>query len=186
MLKKFSFFHLGFICFGAYFALENWNALPFSLSKSMIFPVIMVLFGLSLLVDALKKPRKPRIQINHSEETKKHLEYHEDGFYYSASFGEHNQHISLDRLASATISTSFGDYTLDLSDVKEVAPNCKIEAVCSFGELTICVPSQFEVKQVSAGAFSDTSINGNADEDPMGIIQLEANVSFGAIKVEYI
>ena len=88
IFSKFSFFNLGCVIFGGYFALENWEVLPFSLGSGIVFPVILVLFGLSLVVDAMKKPNKRRFKMNHSGNPKNNLQYTPEGFTFSASFGE--------------------------------------------------------------------------------------------------
>ena len=184
--SKFSFFNLGCILFGAYFALDNWQLLPFSFTKSMVFPVILVLFGLSLVVDALKKPRKPRFKMNHSGSPRNQFQYLPEGFEYSSSFGEHTQHVNLEKLSRGDISTSFGEFTVDLSGVRQVSGNCTLEANCSFGELTIRVPKRFTVKQNGSSAFGSSDISGQPDADCQGIIYLESSVNFGEISIEYI
>ncbi len=186
MLSKFSFFNLGCAFFGAYFALENWDLLPFSFGSDMVFPAILVLFGLSLLVDALRKPKKRQFQISHSRSPKGNLQYREEGFDYSASFGENTERITLEKLSSGSINTSFGDFTVDLSDVKTVSKHCSLDVNCSFGELTLLVPSRFEVKHQKSGAFSDSGTTGHPDAQPQGTIYLESNVSFGEFTVKYI
>lgn len=58
LLPKFSFFSLGCALFGGYFLLDNLNLLPITLGKNMLLPIFLLLFGLSLLVDAIRKPNK--------------------------------------------------------------------------------------------------------------------------------
>ena len=186
MLGKFSFFTLGCTCFGAYFALDNWNLLPFSLGSKMVFPIILVLFGVSLLVEALRKPRKRRFQLKHNNSPKNQVQYHENGFEYNASFGEHTQHIRLEKLTSGTISTSFGEYTVDLSGVDTVSKSCTLEANCSFGELSLLIPSRFRVQCDSNASFASVDIHGQPDAEPIGTILLHASASFGEIEVHYI
>lgn len=184
--SKFSFFSLGCILFGGYFALDNWDLLPFTVGKGMVFPLILVLFGLSLLVDALKKPNKPTFNMNHSGIPKNDLRYQKEGFDYSASFGEKTQQISLTKFSKGRINTSFGDFTVDLSGVEQVSEHCSLEVSCSFGELELLVPSRFEVKHNGSSAFGDSSVSGQPDLNPQGTIYIKSSVSFGEISIEYI
>lgn len=186
LTKKFSFFSLGSLLFGGYFLLDHWNLLPFSLGSELVFPAILVLFGLSLLVDALRKPKKPLFQVHHNGKVKN--DYHIDGerFDYSASFGDAEQFISLPRLSHGKINTSFGDYTVDLSGVEEVSDRCSIDASCSFGELTLLVPRRFQVKQTSSTAFAGLEVSGQPAPQSDGIIYIKASVSFGEIEIRYI
>ena len=190
VLPDFSFFRLGCLLFGGYFLLNNWSVFPFTLGGELLFPAILVLFGLSLLVDALKKPDKPRFQIHRKggDQTKQKNNYQEEGetFRYSASFGESEQYVSLSRLSQGEIGVSFGDFTVDLSGVEEVSADCSIAASCSFGDLTLLIPRRFIVKPNTSTAFAQISTSGHPDPDASGVISLKASASFGEIIIRYI
>lgn len=186
LLSKFSFVSMGFALFGAYFILNRWQLLPFSLGGELVFPIILVVFGLSILVDAFKKPRKPHFSVKHNGRQKDNLQVDGESFEMSACFGEAEKFVSLPLLRTGHVSTSFGDYTVDLSGVGAVADPCCIEAECSFGELTILVPSRFRVKLVSSTAFGDVNINGNPDPETAGTIVIKASANFGETSICYI
>ena len=59
LFKRFSFSGLGCFLFGGYFLVSNLNVVDLKISNDMIFPAIVIILGLSLLVDALKKRKKP-------------------------------------------------------------------------------------------------------------------------------
>lgn len=184
--SKFSFFNLGCVVLGGYFLLNNWDLLPFSFGKQLIFPAIIILFGISLLVDALRKPKKARFQMNHPGNPKTQFRYTPEGFEYESSFGEATQCISLDRLSQGSISTSFCDITIDLSDVAQVSDNCTLEANCSFGELEILVPKRFTVKTNGSVFMGECNADTVQNSASQGVIHLDYNVSFGEIHIEYI
>ena len=186
LFSKFSFVSLGCVLFGGYFLLDRWQLLPFTLGGELIFPIILVVFGVSLLVDAFKKPWKPHFSVNHNG--KKKNDYRIDGetFEYSASFGEAEQFISIPRLNRGRISTSFGEYVIDLSGVEELSDSCSLEVSCSFGELTLLVPRRFQVRQTTSTAFAEVGISGHPDSAPDGVICVKANANFGEIAIRYI
>lgn len=190
LLSKFSFFRLGCVLFGGYFLLDQWALFPFTLGGELLFPAILVLLGLSLLVDALKKPNKPHFHIHHngSDHTKQTDNYQVEGeaFKYSTSFGDSEQYVSLARLSHGEISVSFGDYEVDLSGVERVAEDCSLEASCSFGELTLLVPRRYTVKPSTSTAFAEISTSGHPDPDGAGVIYLRASANFGGITIRYI
>ena len=189
LFKKFSFVQICCALLGGYFLLKNLQLLPFRLSGDIIFPILIVLFGISLLIDALRKPKKPMFQFIHKGDDKKQQSSCTvDGecFDCSMSFGEKTQRIELPRLSGGEISTSFGDYTVDLSGCEEVSQNCDIEASCSFGELTILVPRRYRIEPDSSTSFGSFDVSGQPDAQPAGVIRLDASVSFGQITVEYI
>ena len=190
LTKRLSFTGMGLLLFGGYFLLNYWGVLPFQLGGDLVWPVIIVLFGLSLLVDALGKPRKPRFRFHHNgkdyAKQKDHLEVEGECFEMNASFGESDKFVALPLLRQGSIGISFGDYTVDLSGVEAVANSCSIEANCSFGDLTIQVPRRFDVKLTSSTAFGEVDIDGHPAPETDGTIHITANASFGEISIQYI
>ena len=195
LLRRFSFFGIGCTLFGGYFLIENLNIWELNMGSNLIFPIVIVIFGLSLLADALRKPRKPRFSITHNGESvlsgdeKKHNKSsfsEEDGhFECSLSFGEDYRMICMPCLSGGEANCSFGELTVDLSGCKEIAPNCQLDASCSFGSLTLIVPKRFRVETDSSTAFASLAVNGQPDPSPAGVIPLDANVSFGQILITY-
>lgn len=163
------------------------------ISSELVLPIILVIFGSGLLVDAFRKPKKPKFSVCHngkpiSSDGHAKNDYHIDGecFTYSASFGEQRQFISMPRLSNGDVSASFGEFILDLSGVDTIANGCAIEANCSFGELSLLIPSHFRVQCDSSTSFASVDIHGQPDAEPIGTILLHANASFGEIEVHYI
>lgn len=190
MLKRISFFDVGMFLLGVYFLLDNVDVLPFRLGGELVFPAVIVLLGISLLADALKKPKKARWHLHHnpgkSGKGKGNIDIDGESFSYSGSFGESTQRIDMPLLREGSISTSFGEFTVDLSGVKEVAGDCMVSANCSFGELTLLVPRCYEVCSYNAVSFAEIHISGQPDEHPQGIIKVDAHASFGEIVIRYI
>lgn len=194
LFKRFNFFSGGCALFGAYFLVANLGIWQLDLGKELIFPIILVLFGLCLLADALCKPKKPHFKFTHSKhsyensENKLNSEFSVDGehFSYSLSFGEGGRIVSLPRLSGGDMDCSFGEMVVDLSGCEQVADPCHIDADCSFGELILKVPSRYRVEPNSDTAFGNVSISGHPDANPVGTILLDADVSFGNITIRYI
>jgi transcriptional regulator with XRE-family HTH domain len=186
LFRKFSFVRLGCILFGGYFLLTHWQLLPFTLGGELVFPIILVIFGFSILVDSLKRPKKPHISLTHNGQPTNDFQLDTESFDITASFGEEEKFISIPLLRAGHINTSFGDYTVDLSGVEAVTDPCILEANCSFGELTILVPRKYQVKLDTTTSFGDININGQPDEEPVGTIFIDANASFGEVSIRYI
>ena len=180
------FLRIGCVLFGGYFLLENLNILNWNLGMDIAIPVIVLLFGLSLLYNALRKPRKRWFSGSSHSPTSKSYQEDPECFTFSGSFAEQEQAVNVPRLSRGQISTSFGEYRIDLSGVEEVSADCRIKADCSFGELTLLVPQRYRVKCDSRTAFAAVDIHGQPDAEPAGTIELEAHVSFGEIEVCYI
>ena len=90
LTAKFSFFSIGCTFFGGYFLLDNLNVISLELGD-FVWPVIVILFGLSLLADALRKPKKPRFKFKHTKGNNhlpvKDFELGEDSFDIDVAFG---------------------------------------------------------------------------------------------------
>lgn len=187
LYPKLSFFRIGCLLFGGYFLLDKWSVLPITLGGSIVFPVILVLLGLSLLADAIqKKPKTPIFSF--SKEGKQNCDYtcEEEHFDFDASFGNMTQVVTLARMSRGSIDTSFGNYTVDLTAVGTVAPGCQLDVDCSFAETTLLIPSHFSVHPAVSTSFSNVDIVGNPDAEPEGTIALEVDVSFGRVIIQYI
>lgn len=190
LLRRFRFFSLGCTIFGGYFLLDNIGILPFSLGSELVFPILLVLLGVSLLVDAFRKSyRRKGSHVHVSGKGKKFSSdctTTEDGFACSTAFGENTHWITLPRLARGSAECSFGTLTLDLSGVDSLAESCAVDVECSFGEVILQVPSRYLVDPHSSTAFASVSVQGQPDPNPAGVMRLNADVSFGEIRICYI
>ncbi len=193
LFKKFSFFSLGCGLFGGYFLVQNLGVWHLDLGSDLIWPVIIILFGISLIVDAIRKPKKPKFRVAHngvelggSNKFQSDFNMDERSFDCSLAFGENAHYIELPILEEGDIDCSFGELTVDLTGCESVAEHCEIDADCSFGELTLLVPKRFRVEPNSSTAFAGLSVKGQPDAFPQGTIRLDADISFGNITVKYI
>ena len=190
LFRRFSFFHLGCLLFGIQSLLEKLNALPGYLGKELLLPGFLLLLGLSLLMDALRKPRKPHVSVVHNGKNMKQnlsdCSFGEDSFDISISFSEKYHVIELPRLRSGSADVSFGNLTVDLTGCEAFGENCRIDADCSFGNLTILVPKSVRAEVDSDATFGSVDIHGSHDSDTAVSLSIDADVSFGQIAVKYV
>ena len=194
LYPKFSFFRLGCACFGGWFLLDNLGFTPLALGKELLLPICILLFGLSLLADALGKKKGPAFRFSHTDgshstKEKRHsttLEQEGKSFTCSTAFGEDTHLIQLETVAEGEASVSFGGLTVDLSGCTNVSEDCEIDANCAFGELIFLVPRRFRVVPSTDTSFASVDISGHPEENPQGIIHMDCDVSFGNIEIRYI
>jgi transcriptional regulator with XRE-family HTH domain len=189
LFHKFSFFNIGMMLFGAYFLVDHLNILELGIGNELLFPIAVVLFGLSLLADALKKPKKSKFRVTHNgKEKETHSSFQVDDRHFDCnlSFGDQRYLIESELLESGKATVSFGSMVVDLSACPQVAEDCRIEAACSFGELILMVPRRFRVEPAVGSTFANIECTGHADAQPQGVIRLDGSVNFGEIQVKYI
>lgn len=189
MIPRFSVFSLGMALFGSYFLVNNLGIWRFQISSELIFPICVVLFGVGLLIDAIRKPKKSGFQFVKTDKDRTTIvECHndEDSFDCELNFGEVTHIVTSSRLVSGNAEVNFGKLTVDLSGVERVAINCEIDADCAFGEIRFLVPSQYHIKCVKDTAFGGVRFEGEPSQDSSGVILLDASANFGQIVVCYI
>lgn len=192
LYPRFSGFRLGCALFGGYVILCKFRLLPVTFDNGVLVAVAVVLFGIGLLADAVRKAKcRDRFcghKFGNGHCGKFAHDFHIDGtgFTYDASFGDNFQAIEMDILRNGSISVNFGDYTVDLQGVAAVENGCILHADCSFGTLTLLVPHQYAIIPDSSTSFASFEIVGQPDPNPTATISLQSTVSFGEIRVRYI
>lgn len=188
---KFQFFRLGCALFGGYFLLFDFGLLPFYLEWKFIIPVLLLLFGLSLLLDALRKPAQGSFQVSRNGKLvagSKFSDFQCDGDTFSCAtgFGSNTYPIDLPRLAGGKAEVSFGEMTVDLRGCGVIADGASLALDCSFGQLNLLLPRFCRATLHNDTAFGSVEINGEPDPDAAVTLCLKCVVSFGQIRVQYL
>ena len=185
---KFSCFRLGCALAGGYFILGELRPRLFVLEESYILSICLLLFGLSLLLDAGRKGKKPVFSITSKAKGRhrQHFLVTEERFDCDVSFGEQSYLIDLSRLRGGTADVSFGALTVDLRGCESIAEGCTLDLNCSFGELTLLVPSSVRAEASSSTAFGNFTVTGQPNPDAADVIYVNCDASFGEITLRYI
>lgn len=189
MVEGFSFLKLGVAVMGGYFLLDHLGVFAVDLGN-LVFPVLLVILGLSLLADALKKKRKRgkwQVRGKSGKEKESFTCSEQEGIFQAEnSFGEQTFLVTVSKLNRGRAEVSFGESIVDLTGVDSVGGNCRLEADVSFGEMTIRCPRRFRMVCNNSGSFGGMECRGNPDEEPQGVITLDGSTSFGSLVIEYI
>lgn len=189
LCRRFNFTSIACTLLGGYFLIKNLGFLDLHISSELIFPALILIFGLCLLVDAMKKPKKPTFHIKkHGDNSKMKQNFTQNGecFDCSLSFGEANHLVSLPRLSEGNANCSFGELTVDLTGCEEITDGCTINIGCSFGALNLIVPKAYRVQCESGTSFGGIETKGCPDSDSKGMIHLTGGVSFGGVEIQYV
>lgn len=192
LICGFSFFRVGCALVGGYCLANELKLIPEALQSggNLVFPLLVVLLGLSLLSDALRKPEKRHFRIGHKADLshigKNHFTKGTDSFSCEVTFGEQHHDVQIPGLKSAEIGVSFGELTVDLTGCEPFAQNCRLDANCSFGELSLYVPKSCRVEPRTSTAFAEFNVRGTPDDDAAYTVYLEGSANFGQIVVKYV
>lgn len=188
----FSLFCLVMSLGGVYFLLNAYNAMPVVLTWKYVLPLLVILWGLSLLFDVFVGKKRQKMKLKekfHKKGDKQHREYHCDNGYLRCdlSFGGSRTAVVTPLLRGGSIETSFGDFTIDFSACEALAPDCTVAVDNSFGTLTLLVPDKFEVVLTENSSFTSASeIQGSPSDNVQGTLHIHADVSFGSMQIRYI
>lgn len=187
MVKRFSIFSLAVAGLGFYFLLFNIGATEFVLTWGVIWPGLLVLLGLTILYETLIPHKHKWCGINVKGDHKTRSEYtEENGFVsYDCSFAEENRRVVVEEFNGGDVDISFGKSELDLTGVKRVTENAKLDVDVSFAEFGLIVPKTIRLFVKSDKAFGSIQMHGEANRDATETLIINGDVSFGAMNVYY-
>ncbi len=181
---------LGIALYGLYMLLFNMHIIPqqYRLTWSMVWPVALILIGLTVLLGYLFPKRKGEGEgIFHVEKGDPVFECTEEGGFIKvdAAFSTQTKKVMGDEpFKGAKIDTSFGSLTFDLTEAN-IENGATIDADVSFGSLVLRLPASVGVKSESSAAFGGVDCPAG-DPNAAIRINLKGDVSFGKIEVEYV
>ena len=91
----------------------------------------------------------------------------------------------MEEFSGGEVDISFGKSELDLSNVKHVAPNAKLDVDVSFGEFDLIVPRTIRLYVKSDKSFGSIQMHGEPNTDATESLVVNGDVSFGNMNVFY-
>lgn len=181
---------LGMAFIGFYYLLQNLGRpLPFILDWDTIWPIGLVLLGLSILIDGLRWGKNWRARgMQWHRRGKQTAEYSEDtGFLQMRTvFGEGTRKIKSETLSGGRVQYVFAGGELDLNAVKALGDSgaavLHVEVV--FGGCTIFLPPHIRVDKQASCVVGGIHIEG-APMNPTATLTLAGDVVFGGIEIRY-
>ncbi|MBA4311244.1 MAG: hypothetical protein C0417_01300 [Chlorobiaceae bacterium] len=146
---------LTLITFGTLFLLDNLGVADFGELVSNYWPLILIIWGASILIN----PRKHRSPAQHIDPIV-NQQFSSDLIHQSNVFGDVNTQISSSNFKGGSISTVFGDCTVDLSGASwsEGKHELKIHGV--FGDTNIILPKNSAVTIDASSTLGSLMIFG--------------------------
>lgn len=191
LFRRFSLFHLAVSLTGAYFLLDAYGLFPSTpkIGWSILVPVFLLLWGVTLLVDALRGKHRRSARSGDFTPNKSKYDYScGDGYLHcDVSFGSRRVPVTTALLRGGDIDSSFGDFTVDLSGCEAIVEDCLLKIDHNFGNLKLLVPERFDVQIIDEDKFAaDVKRNGQPATVTQGTIRVKAELHFGAIEICFV
>lgn len=153
------FWGMSIVFVGAIFFTARFYGYPAGEIFSDIWPVFVILLGLSIIFDR-KRHKKNKHSKCWEEEgfNEDWVEVNDDYLDLSTTFAGYKRKITSQNFRGAKISTIFGGTELDFSQAK-LASNCIIECDTIFGGTELIIPSEWKIINQTSAMFG-----GVADE----------------------
>ncbi len=176
---------------GLYVLLTAYGVFAWSFRWSVAIPVMLLIWGLSLLIDAIRGG-KPLVYVSTNKNIEKDKEKREfscaDGYVKCEfAFGTHRTVVAAETLRGGSIETAFGQFTIDFSGCKSASPDCTIEVEHGFGSLTLLFPKHLAVEVIKGdSAISKVNVEGSPAEVTNGTVRLSLENAFSALNIRYV
>ncbi len=154
---------------------QQW--LDVSMTK-LILPVIIILFGISMIAGAFTKKTDHLAQCE--------VIIPEDGSLpqYEASFGTVNPNYNGQKFEGCRMDVSFGEGVLDLRQAI-IEKDCTVQAEVAFGKGELLLPVGCRLDLKTNSAFGGVENKYLSSDDPTAhTLHVEANVNFGALEIK--
>lgn len=189
LCNRLSMFSLIVCLTGVGFLVSEYVTLPFTFSWGLVIPALILLWGLSLLLDTFAFKRfVHRAHRNAGSKKEETREYScADGYLKcDFAFGSHRTAVTADVLRGGEIDCSFGDFTFDFSACK-AASDCTLNVDNSFGSVTLLFPTHLAVEMKDEdNSFASVSTSGSPASVTLGTVFLNLDNSFGTIHIRYV
>ncbi len=188
LVKRVGLFGISLTLGGGYFLLSNIGVLPEELGGNLIWPLLILIWGVSLFFDSLwnkrRKQKKRNLHWNGSVDSR--VSYQNGMANVDLSFDSQRTQWSASPFHGGRVDVSFGSYELNLADCTAIGENCQLAVDLSFGSMRLLVPRRYAVELATDKAFSSVNVQGAPTETPEGMIHLNVDVSFANLTVIYI
>ena len=160
---------------GVLLLLAARDIIDFDLIWKLIFPVILIYIGLSLVFkDTFKNKVKKEIQ-----------KINTDGkVEYTSTFSSQKINLAKEEFKGAEINAIFGGVDLDLRDAK-IKEDTVIKATCVFGGFDLLLPEDVNVKVDSTSIFGGVEDKRkDTKEEAKHTVYVQATCIFGGVEIK--
>ena len=165
--------------------------IPYGVTSLPTIPwyVILLVFAIVVLITVIVGKHRLVIKVKDKRDGDRTpvLDVSQEDGYLKAdmSFGGGTVTFDGDTLKGGSIDMNFGEYKVDLRNVKTFADNCLLKIDQNFGSLTVYLPGHVRLVKSSETAFASFAVYGEPDPDATQTVIIRSDVNFGTLQVKY-
>jgi predicted membrane protein len=171
------------IIIGSVFLINDF--FPFTIQTKFIWPALIIFFGASILIKAMRGQKKNPYAKTVSQEQKSSSENGENYVSATAFFGGVTKNVVSKDFKGANITTIFGGTEINLSHA-DIQSRAVIDVSAIFGGITLIIPSNWKVQSEMTSVFGgieDKRPAYNLQEDESKLLILKGNCVFGGVEI---
>lgn len=179
------------MAFGAYETVRR-ILLGYQITNLPAIPWYVIILAMAIVVLVMILIGKKHVRVKAEKNVGKEdrtpvLDVTQDDNYLDASmsFGSGVITYDGDTLRGGEIDMNFGDYKVDLRNVRTFASDCLLKIDQNFGSLTIFLPSNVRLVKSSDTSFGSFATYGEPFQNADQSIIIRADVNFGTLQVKY-
>ena len=167
------------VVIGSFFLIDDVLHIPRDIRR-LIWPLIIVAFGVLLLVTQRKRP------VHTGDQSRKGLDYFDD----FVIFGGREIFVNSQNFHGGRITSIFGGAEYDLRQTSLTSNGAIIDCISIFGGCGFKIPHDWKVKnEVTTifGAFTDKrgNVSNDFNIDPSKVLVIKGFSAFGGVEVKY-
>lgn len=188
VLYKHNFRHFfGYALIGVGGAFLINEIYPHTLNTKLVFPIMIILFGVSMIVKSMNlfqaksKPHNTTFFDSDKEISS------EDYIKASTFFGGITKNVVSKNFKGGEFTTAFGGTEINLTKA-DIQQPVTIKATTAFGGVTLIVPSNWQVKSemttIFGGIEDQRSLPSDITYDPNKTVTLTGSCFFGGVEIQ--
>ena len=168
---------------GVYLLLSAQDVLDGSIARKLVWPALIVFFGIKLLWGGISGKKKSVIVIKRNDDGEEDDDGEEEFEEIRAAFSSTWADYSGKVFEGASLSSVFGGVKCDLRNAI-IEKNCVLKVTSVFGGATILVPSTVNVKIAANAVFGGVTNHTVCTEGNAVTLTSTGDCVFGSLKIE--
>ena len=151
----------------------------------VILLVIAIVLLIKTIINAIRPHRNVESSYRASRSPVMNVMQENDFLNAEMKFGNGTVVYEKEVFTGGKVEMGFGEYAVDLTNVKRFTENCVLDVDQSFGSLTVILPKHVRAVKASDLKFASYASVGEPDPDAAQTLIVKNEVAFGTLQIKY-